>query len=154
MYSGGVCDDENDPEDETACRTIFFLTRFIGVYFFLVACVLASLMRATFTMFPDNDAVSAVASLSLMSWVPTSVIAACMYVDISVASSSAGTLPPIPPWVIIITNAPFTLAIAYVNYWERKRKGETKLFKIAAVESGESRERDIGVRVQTQAGLD
>ena len=122
---GGVCDDAEDPKSEVACHTIIFLTRFVGVYFFLVSCLLASLIRAAFYVFPDNAIVQNVASVSLFSWVPTAVIAACLYVQMSVESSEQGTTPIIPMWVIIISNSPFVIGIFYVNYWELEWSRET-----------------------------
>ena len=63
------------------------MTRFAAVYFFLVFCLLGGLFDIAYVRYPGNPVASDALSAALIGFVPTSIVAACLYVDLSVAAA-------------------------------------------------------------------
>ena len=99
-------------------RVIIFMTRFVAVYLFLVALLCGNLYYMHFIKYPDNKIISELSSLSLLSFVPTSIIAAILYCNMSTTTDTLST-PLIPTKYISIINLPFIIAICHVFIGEK-----------------------------------
>jgi hypothetical protein len=103
-----------DARNVEVCRSLIFMTRFAAVYFFLILCVLGGVYRFAFVHRPESQVAGEAVSACLAAFVPTSIIAAFLYADISIASARDGSTPYFPTWWIIITNSPFVVTIIIV----------------------------------------
>ena len=131
-YTEAVCTSSGSKNEEV-CRSLLFLTRFAAVYFFLILCVLAGVYYVAYERHPGNAVASEAVSACLAAFVPTSLIAAVLYVDISIATYRAGTTPIIPEWFINVSNFPFVATICVVIAIERaQRKGTAAPAKATA----------------------
>ena len=108
------------PQSVEICRSLEFMVRFAAVYFFLILCVLAGIYHCTFTKHRGSKGASDAATASLAAFIPTSLLAAILYVDLSVAARRDDATPHIPTWVIIVTNAPFVALICYIVHAEQR----------------------------------
>ena len=120
-----VCTETGGINDEI-CRSLLFLTRFAGVYFFLIMSSLAGIFYVAFVRHPGNVVASEAVSACLAAFVPTSLIAAVLYVDISVATYQDNTTPVIPEWFINVTNFPFVATICFVLVveWSQRKAAD------------------------------
>ena len=121
-----VCGD-GDARNVELCRSLLFLVRFAAVYFFLILCVLAGVYHMAFMRYPESPVARDAASVCLAAFIPTSLIASVLYVDISVANSRGGTAPIIPEWFINVTNFPFvaTICVVLAAEWSHRKTQTT-----------------------------
>ena len=109
--------------DCNKCRVIVFMTRFVAIYFFLVALLCGNLYYMHFVQYTENKIIRDLASLSLLSFVPTSIIAAVLYCNMSaitdVSDNASASTPLIPTKYISIINLPVIIAICYVYIGEQ-----------------------------------